>query len=363
MKPMLVKAKEIYPQSLTILPTYRCNAECTECCFESNPRIKQRLGLEDITRAIDDAKATFPALQLIVFSGGEAFLLKDDLFIAIRHARDQGLLVRCVTNAFWGKTQRTAQRTVAKLLEADVSEINISTGSDHQEHVPLESIEHACEALVQAQIVTLLTVEKDSPQTNCLERARSSAVLKFLLQEHPRWFTIQCNSWMPFHKDYIERGEPSGLESLNDGCNQVFSNLVVTPYAKLAACCGLTFEHIPEMTLGDLRATSMSDLFDTAVSDFLKIWIHIDGPGTILRKLFGSDINDELKDVRHICQACAILHLHPKVRTELRARYLEFVPDVMARFALKLEVRVLEKHDLIQILARRQPTQLEVENV
>lgn len=319
--------------------------------------------MADITRAIDDAKASFPALQLIVFSGGEAFLLKDDLFSAIRHARKQGLLVRCVTNAFWGKTRGTAERTVAKLIEADISEVNISTGSDHQEYVPFESIENACEALVDAKIVTLLTVEKDSPQTNCLERARSSNRLKRLLQEKPRWFTIQCNSWMPFHHGYVERGTASGLESLNDGCNQVFSNLVVTPYAKLAACCGLTFEHIPEMTLGDLTATPMVDLFDAALTDFLKVWIHIDGPGTILRKLFGNDINEELQDIRHICQACAILHLHPKVRLELKARYLEFVPDVMARFSLKLEIRLKEQQDVIYMARINTQTKLEAGNV
>jgi len=28
------------PESFTILPTYRCNAACRECCFESHPGIK-----------------------------------------------------------------------------------------------------------------------------------------------------------------------------------------------------------------------------------------------------------------------------------------------------------------------------------
>lgn len=307
--------------------------------------------MTDVIIAINRARDAFPALQLVVFSGGEVFLLKDDLYTAIAHARSLGLRVRCVTNAFWGKTLRTAARTVAKLLEAGVSEVNISTGADHQEHVPFESIENACEALVTAGVVTLVTVEKDSPETACLERVRLSTRLRPLLEKQPRLFSIQCNSWMPFHADYVERGAPAGLESLTDGCSQIFSNLVVTPYGRLAACCGLTFEHIPELTLGDLHTDEMRGLFYAALNDFLKVWIHLDGPATILRKLFGSEINEELKEVRHICQACAVLHLHPKVRSELSSRYQEFVPDVLARFALKTEIRRREFADAAQITA------------
>ena len=273
------------------------------------------------------------------------------LFLAISHARSLGLRVRCVTNAFWGKTSRMARRNVASLLEAGVSEINISTGADHQEHVPFESIENACEALVTAGVMTLVTVEKDSPKTNCLQRATSSERLRQVLERHPRLFSIQCNSWMPFHAGYVERGAPAGLESLTDGCNQIFNNLVVTPYGRLAACCGLTFEHIPELTLGDLNAEEMQGLFNSALNDFLKVWIHLDGPATILRKLFGDKINDELKEVRHICQACAVLHLHPKVRSELSSRYQVFVPDVLARFALKVEIRRREFADAAQVIA------------
>ena len=95
---------DIYPQSLTILPTYKCNAACEQCCFESNPQIKHKGSLESIKNNLESAKKAFPSLKLIVFSGGEVFLLKDKLFDAIKHARLLGFQVRCVTNAFWAKT-------------------------------------------------------------------------------------------------------------------------------------------------------------------------------------------------------------------------------------------------------------------
>ena len=350
MKEVFSRVRDVFPQSLTILPTYRCNAACKECCFESNPAIKQRLSLAQIKKSVTEAKDNFYGLQLIVFSGGEAFLLKEDLYEAIAHARSLGLRVRCVTNGFWGKTMNVAQRTVVKLREAGVSEINISTGADHQEWVPVQSVINACVALVAEKITTLVTVEKDSVQTNCLEMLRQDERIRRLVRHHPRHFSIQCNAWMPFHENYEERGEAAGLESLTSGCSQVFNNIVITPYNKLAACCGLTFEHIPEMTIGDMNNESMVDSFNDSIKDFLKIWIHLDGPGEIMRKLFGSEINEELRHIRHICQACAVLHLHPRVRDMLRQRYHEFVPDVTARFALKVEMLRREIADLKRVV-------------
>ncbi|MEB0141092.1 MULTISPECIES: radical SAM protein [unclassified Undibacterium] len=336
------RIRHIFPDTLTILTTYRCNAECRQCCFESNPKIEKRLSLDVINKRIEEAYRTFPALKLIVFSGGETFLLKDDLYSAIKYANSLGLMTRCVTNGFWGKTIGTAKRTVQKLVASGINEINISTGSDHQKWVPFESIENAAQVLVESGVFTLVTVERDSEKSNCYERAANSVVLKKLLQDKPLLFTLQCNSWMPFHDDYEQRGAPIGID-VPDGCSQIFHNLVVTPHDQLAACCGLTFEHIPEMKLGTLGEKTMDKMFNEALDDFLKIWIHLDGPTKIMKKLFDEEVDEGLSQVHHICQACAIMHLHTRVRETLKARYTEFLPDVLSRFSLKIAMRNAEK--------------------
>lgn len=333
----------VFPDSLTIIPTYRCNAQCEQCCFESNPRIRTRLSLDDIKRSIDAAVDGFENLKLIVFSGGEVFLLKEDLFEAVAYAAKKGLLTRCVTNAFWGRKPAHAQAVADRLQSCGVAEINISTGMDHQRWVPFASVEHAVEALVGKDIFTLVTVERDSETSDCFAQATQSDVFQAALRSKPLKFSLQCNSWMPFNDRYVQRGKPAGLAALTQGCSQIFHNLVVTPREELAVCCGLTFEHIDELKVGSLASRSMGDLFEDTFRDFLKIWIHMDGPGDILRKLFGEAINDELSGVHHICQACAILHQHPEVRRALQERYHEFVPDVIARFNLRIAFRQHEK--------------------
>ena len=331
---------DIYPQSLTRLPTYKCNAACEQCCFESNPQIKHKASLESIKNNLESAKKAFPSLKLIVFSGGEVFLLKDKLFDAIKHARHLGFQVRCVTNAFWAKTKKNSDHISNLLAEADISEINISTGADHQKFVPFESVENACESLTAANIPTLVTVEADADSTKCLDQAKESQIFRTIFETRPHLFSLQSNSWMPFHEGYEERGTACGLDNINDGCTQVFNNIVITPYGRLAACCGLTFEHIPEMTLGEINEThdNLSELFSVGYNDFIKIWIHVDGPGVILKKIFGNDIPEDLKNVRHICQACAFLHLNPSARDQLKRKYIEFVPEVVARFTLKTKL-------------------------
>jgi len=73
------------PHTLTILCTYQCTAACRQCCFESNPSIRGRLTKDTIIARIMEAKRVFSNLKLVVFSGGEALLLKNDLFASISY--------------------------------------------------------------------------------------------------------------------------------------------------------------------------------------------------------------------------------------------------------------------------------------
>jgi len=125
-------ARAFSPNTLTILCTYQCTAACRQCCFESSPQIKGRLTRQTIIARIKEAKSAFPNLKVVVFSGGEALMLKDDLFASIAHCTSEGLLTRVVSNGYWGKTPKMAQNTVAKLQKAGLRELNLSTGRDHQ---------------------------------------------------------------------------------------------------------------------------------------------------------------------------------------------------------------------------------------
>ena len=151
---------------------------------------------------------------------------------------------------------------------------------------------------------------------------------------------IQLNSWMPFHSNAVPRVNQRNERAEESGCNQIFETVVVTPHGNLSACCGLTLEHISEMRLGKLGEDGgMRDLYLSQADDFLKYWIHMDGPYQIIRRLIGDSGQNILKDVVHICQACAVLHKNKDIKEAMIKRYDKFIPEVMTRFALEASIK------------------------
>src|SRR5690606_35213690 len=110
----------------------------------------------------------------------------------------------------------------------------------------------------------------------------------------------------------VERRNVGASQQAEAPCDQIFGNVVVTPYKKLAACCGLTLEYIREVQLVELdsAATRLAVLYWTQLDDFLKIWIHVDGPMRIIRMLLGDDAVEKYGFV-HMCEACATMHNDP----------------------------------------------------
>lgn len=325
--------QHLAPRTITMITTYGCTAECRQCCFESSPRVKGRLSLEEMTQSISDAKRSFPSLMVAVFSGGEATMLKGDLTAAIAHATGEGLSTRIVSNGSWGKTLASARKKAAELAGAGLKELNLSTGKDHQEWVPATSIMHCAVAAAEQGMFCLITVEADVEGNPHFRAVIEQPEVQDLVQA--KKVAIQSNSWMPFQETGDVRGGTIAKQTLRKGCGQIFDNIVVTPYREVSACCGLTLEHIPEMKLGSIKDEPASEIYRRQTDDFLKYWIHVDGPYQIIEQLLPEPAAiDLLKDVVHICQACVILHKNEEVRTRLLEKHRDFMPSVMTRFFL-----------------------------
>lgn len=320
------------PNIITILPTYRCTAACKECCFESNPNLKSRLSRTDILEIIDTGCTSFPDLKMIVFSGGECFTLKSDLYAGIQAATLNGKMSRCVTNGYWGNTLSNARTIAEKLKDAGLSEINFSTGVDHQEHVPLSSVINAVQACAELGIWTMITIEKDTETSSCRETINTNPLILELLSN--RKLMLQNNTWMPFKLDYVDRGVQIHQDDLMQGCEQIFNNLVVTPHGRISGCCGLTFEHIPEMKLGSIGdKDALRKAYDEQLNDFLKIWIKVDGPTSIIEQLMGSGyIENSIGTVSHNCQSCVYLHKKPEIVSALKENYEKYMSNVLIKY-------------------------------
>jgi organic radical activating enzyme len=142
-----------------VLVTYQCTAACAQCCFESSPHVKGRIPIEDLLDYIDQAKRDFPTVQLVVFSGGECFMLGKDLVRAIERASGHGFATRCVTNGYWATSRKAAEQRVREVYEAGLTELNFSTGDDHQQFVPFDRVATGAMVAAEYGIRTLIILE------------------------------------------------------------------------------------------------------------------------------------------------------------------------------------------------------------
>jgi hypothetical protein len=123
-----------------------------------------------------------------------------------------------------------------------------------------------------------------------------------------------------------------------NGCNQIFQSMAITPHEKLASCCGLTMEHIPEMKLGNLLDSDMLELFGYQFEDFMKIWIYTDGPVQILRRIMQFKSRIAPNYIIHPCQACVQIYQNAEIRDFIKANYLQFLPKVLCRFNVRVQM-------------------------
>lgn len=331
----------IEPRSMTVLCTYQCTAACKQCCFESSPKVKGRLDGSVIRARITEAHQAFPSIRVVVFSGGEAFLLKDELSECVAHAASLGLSTRIVSNGSWAKRPERAKALCEEMKRSGLHELNLSTGKDHQEFVPEESIINACEASIACNITTLVTIETDTKNSDCCTSLRSNPRIKELLKR--KEFTLITNFWMPFHADASERKQTPDIAGLRKSCPQVFDNVVITPHDNLSACCGLTLEHIPEMRLAKNDGRNLGEMYRAQSDDFMKYWLKVEGPYSIIEKVMGDKAHTYLDGVVHMCQACAILHKTPEIRSEVIRQYPNNVSQIMTRFAVNNAVDKIQR--------------------
>lgn len=342
------RALLVRPRILTILGTYQCTAACDNCCFGSNPFLTKRLAIADILDFINEG-ARYEECQMVVFSGGECFLLRDDLVTAVAHATRLGLATRCVTNGYWAKRMEHGRRRLAALTEAGLCELNVSTGDYHQKFVNEETVVNAAHLGVELGLDTLIMVELQKERRVTASGLAANPRMRELMPPSGPVRIIE-SPWMPM--DYTETIDQHERHLLNrdnfhlhKGCDSIFSTSVLTPDRKMGVCCGLSREHIQELNF-PWTAGSLNDLLNEAAGDFIKIWLYVDGPERILAWAASKDSRIDWENrYAHHCHACLALFSDPLVREVIRRDYHERVDDVLMRYVVRLRAQQETGHD------------------
>jgi hypothetical protein len=347
--PEIVPRTYIHPRLLTILGTYKCTAICKHCCVDSNPWLTQRVSLHDIVSFIEEG-SRYPSVCAVVFSGGETFLLGDDLVRAVDFATKKGLKTRCVTNGYWAKSLIRGRKRLRELKDAGLCELNLSTGDYHQEWVSEDSIVNAAclgvELEMESVVITVeLQTERRVTAAHLLENSHLRALWHNLPRER---FQIIESPWMPMDARQISDQPADFLLTrqnahLRHGCKSIFTTTVMTPAKRIGVCCGLSRELIPELNC-ESTGRPLSSLLEEAGNDFMKIWLFVDGPERILAWAGSKNPQIEWEGrYAHYCHACLALFQDPMVRRTIAEHYRERVEDVLMRYSV-----LLRRQELLQ---------------
>jgi hypothetical protein len=241
------------------------------------------------------------------------------------------------------------------MMRRGLSELNLSTGDEHLEWVPAESVARAALHATRSQLLTVVSIEgKASARFRLEEFLELPQVQEIMSDEKLRkWLMILTNVWMPFHAD-------SGIQQEQDigeskGCDNVFENFVANPHGSMMSCCGLTMEYIPEMKVGHLsEPATLQQIYAGQFEDLLKMWIWLDGTRTIFERAklrCGQDIGITSP---HHCAICAQLYQDPRLRSAVRDLVAENAEEIVFRSVVK--ARLSGRIESPNQLRRRMPS-------
>lgn len=333
----------IRPHTLSLITTHQCTAACDHCCFNCTPKTIDAIPVSKLHSLIDEA-LEIPGIRVIVFTGGECFLLGKDLFELIAHAKENNFITRCVTNGYWG-TEKNVEKVVQELVNSGLDEINFSTGEEHGTYVPPANVKRAAIACSDAGIKTLINVELFNETKFDFDKYIGDENLKKKIEN--KEIMVQRNVWITGDGERsLEHQEEYSRfnENVISGCSTALNVLAITPKQQVVSCCGLHLERIPELHLGSIKDKSLLDVVKDSPNDFLKIWIHAHGPERILKFVKSKYPNYQLpEDSVHPCTTCLHLYNDEIAKKVISENYKEVEDDVVGIYLAGLTKRKLQE--------------------
>ncbi len=315
--------------SLVFSTTYKCPISCRYCGAECSPERTERLSLKDMIRIVD-VVYSYGKLELVVFTGGEPFLLGDDLLRCVEYCAKKGMATRIVTNAFWAKTTEIAKEIMKKFKEAGLKEINLSCDDYHQEFIPLERIKYANDACIVVGLPCLIghkIMKNCNISLNYLETFLGCKLARFNpKKKNPDNNIVSTGYTVPIAEDMHLIPDEEILYPPSDHhwkapCSSILQRVVITPRKELSICCGMVPRKVEEIVFGTLDEYTLEELIIKAHKDLIVNWLALEGPYGLMKFILkkNPDIPFRKKYVNK-CHLCSEI----LTREDCRAVLLEF---------------------------------------
>ena len=344
----------VTPHTLSLITTHRCTAACDHCCFSCSPDVLDHIPIPNLYRYIHEA-AELPTMKVVVFTGGECFLLGKELDNLIKTAAGHGFFTRFVSNGYWAISPKAARKRMEQLVACGLTEANFSTGDQHAVYVKPEYVLNGAVAAAELGLTTIVTVELFKESKFPFEEFISQPTFKQHLEtgklaiKLAPWMKFKGDSALGFNKKYLEFVETA--RSPQAGCYTALKVLAISPRQQLFACCGLPVEDIEEMHLGSLLNASIKEVLSRTPDDFVKIWVHLHGPDAVIKYAQKFDPSIPFpKNAAHICDACRFMYHDKRIKKIVMENPPPNIKDIMNVYfqSLLMPMRDVKHSEAVQ---------------
>jgi len=297
--------KPFFQTRLAFTLTPRCNLHCRHCLADASPAWSSNAALEldmplrDLQRWIDEV-ASSQKVHTISFTGGEPFLVYDNLVDGVSRAAQRGLATTVLTNAYWASSIKRARAYLSPLQA--LGTLKISTDEFHQEFVPLAWVKSATQAATELGIqvrIKFCYLENQEGKLAALERQLGNLISNEQINAEPVYRLGRAIRELK--ADQFVKGD------LDQPC-AVANVPIVQPDGSVYACCGPTFDGQNPLLLGNLGRRSLPEVLDASETNVILHFLRLWGPFR-LWKLLCSEYSDSLKslklDTTSMCSLCS----------------------------------------------------------
>lgn len=338
----------VRPHTLSIITTHQCTAACDHCCFSCSPHRHNAIPVPHIHRYIEQAPE-IDSFKMVVFTGGECFLLGKHLDECVGTATRNGFQSRFVSNGYWATSPAIARKRLQRLIDQGLTEANFSTGDMHSVYVPVERIKYGAIAAADMGLTTVVMVELFKSSRFDFDALVEDPQIRRHVEAGR--LSLRLSPWMPFEGESELHYTHEYLDEIarhQVGCTTVLRVLAINPDEHLIACCGLTFEEIEEVHIGDLKIHTIAEILRQTPDDFIKIWIHLHGPEAVIS--YAQQVDPSIKrpsNLAHICDTCRFMYHHPKIRKVIQQNPPANMHDIIQQYYQSLLVSASPSDDAL----------------
>jgi len=295
---------------LVFSTTNQCTAHCQDCPIVNGGQPASRIPLDAIVKIVDKV-SQWGTLKLVVFTGGEPFLLGDDLQKAVEYVAQKGIDTRIVSNAFWATSYEVASAVLKRFKESGLTEINFSCDDYHQEFVPIQNIKNANDAAVAIGLPALLANRKKKGGTitiDSLSEYLGVSLHHFKRGENnPPNNVILAGRNIPIDSicepdDVYDDNATIDENDWKGACSSVLNKIVISPDLRVQICCGILKTSIPELYIGSLQNEDLLAILTRGNQDLITNWLALEGPSSILEFVQSKD--DTIKCRKNYVSKC-----------------------------------------------------------